>query len=483
MSLPFGPWHPDLAGVNVKACRRANNCLPAANGYLPLRAPSPLSVSGLDADCLGAAVVFDDDGDVFTFAGDTTKLYRLNTSNAWDNVSRAGGYLTGSGERWRFGMAGGLVIAVTFSEAPQKYLLNTSTAFTALGGVPPQARYIATVRDFVVLGGLFGDERTIHWSGLANPEHWTPGVQSCDIQTFQDGGPVRGIIGGETGYVMQAEKIQRMTFVPGSPGIFQFDEVEGGRGLIAPDSLVRIGNRAYYLASDGFYEFSLGAAASKPLGVGKWARWFIEDIKSGSELTVVGGLSPVGRYVVWAYNSTDNPTTSLNRLLIYDWTLDEATTVELTVTALAQILTQGVTLDSMDSYGTMESLPFSLDSPAWRGGSNLLGLFGTDRRLATFGGAALPAEFITNDLELPNRLTMKGLRPHINTRSITAQVATREAEGDPITWGPSEVMEDTGVISTWASGWLARLKLAVADGADWSKITGGDVILGKVGKR
>lgn len=485
MTLPFGPWHPDKSGINVQACRSAINCLPAANGYIPLKALAAASVGALSGDCLGAAVVFDDDGDVSTFAGDATKLYKLNAANDWDDVSRTTGgpYSSGSGERWQFGFAGGLVIAVTIGENPQKYLLNTSTDFEDLGGTPPQARYITTVRDFVVLAGLFGDERTIHWSGLANPEHWTPGVQSCDTQTFQDGGPVRGMIGGETGYVFQAEKINRMTYVPGSSYIFQFDEVEGGRGLAAPYSLVKIGNRAFYLASDGFYEFSLGGAQSTPLGVGKWARTFLDDIKSGSEATVLGGVSPVGRHIMWAYNSADNTSTSLNKILIYDWTLDEATIAELTVTALAQILTQGVTLDTMNAFGNMETLPFSLDSPVWRGGSSLLGVFGSDNKLSVFSGAPMQATWITNDVELPNRMTVKGVRPHVDTRAITAEIATREAEGDTVTFGAVEVMEDTGVISTWASGWLARTRLKIPAGSSWSKITGGDIVLGKVGKR
>jgi hypothetical protein len=482
--IPFGPFHPDKAGINVAACRDVRNCLPAVNGYRPLRSLVAAS-SALTGDCLGAAVVIGSDGNVHTFAGDATKLYKLTSSSTWDDVSRTSGgaYTAGAGERWQFGFSGALVIATTIAESPQKYLLGSSTDFTALGGSPPRSRYIATVRDFVVLGGLFEDELTIHWSGLANPEHWTPGTQSCDTQTFQNGGPVRGIVGGETGYVMQAEKIQRMTYVPGSPAIFQFDEVEGGRGLVAPYSLVKLGNMAYYLASDGFYEFSLGSASSKPLGTQKWARWFINDLKAGSEASVVGGVDPVGRFIVWAYNSADNPGADLNRLLIYDWTLDEAVPADITVTALAQILTTGVTLDTMDSFGDLDSLPFSLDSPIWRGGSSLLGLFGTDRALSAFSGVPMAATFVTNDGEQPARLTIKGIRPHIDTRSITAEIATREAEGDAVTFGPVEVMEDTGVISTWASGWLARARLRVAAGANWSKMTSMDVVQGRIGKR
>lgn len=510
--ISFGPWHPDKAGLNVAVCTSAVNCVPGVNGFRPLRALSPatdeigtdfivdqagafitdaagsyletgVAVSGVE--CCGAAVVFDVNGVVNTFAGDQTSLYKLDPTAVWLDVSRTSGgdYSTGSGERWQFGFAGGLVLAVSIGVDPQKYLLGTSTNFTALGGVPPRARYIATVGEFVVLGGLFGDERTVHWSGLANAEHWTPGTQSCDTQTFQNGGSVRGIVGGEVGYVFQAETVTRMTFVPGSEAIFQFDQVEGGRGLAAPYSLVRLGNEAFYLAADGFYKFSLAGGASIPMGVGKWADWFVGDIKAGSEATVIGGVDPVGRKIVWAYNSADSTGVTLNRALIYDWTIDEATTANLDIRAMAQILTTGVTLDTMSAYGTLDALPFSLDSPVWRGGASLLGVFGTDAAMSFLSGTAMEATFVTADGGQDKRIHIKGVRPHIDTRSVTIEIAAREAEGDTVTYGAPESMADTGVVPTWASGFVARARVKVAAGATWTKATGLTPVIGGIGKR
>lgn len=513
--MMFGPWHPDRAGINVQAVREAVNTLPEVNGFRPLpslRAGSGAlnnsyltdasgailttgasgayittgdGSAGTGVTCLGAAVVFDDDGDVFTFAGTEEAIYQLSSSGEWVDVSRTSGgaYSTGAGERWQFGFSGGLVITTTIGEDPQKFLLGTSGNFEALGGTPPKARYIATVRDFVVLGGLFQDERSVHWSGLGNPEHWTTGTQSCDKQTFQNGGPVRGIVGGETGYVFQAEKIHRMVYAAGSAEIFQFDEVEGGRGIAAPYSLVQLGNDAYYLAADGFYRFSLAAASSTPIGVGKWAKFFQEDIKPGSESTVIGGVDPVKKLLVWAYNSNDNVAANLNRLIIYNWSLDEAAIANVPVTALAQILTQGVTLDTMDTYGSLDSLAFSLDSAVWRGGASLLGVFSTDNTMSFFNGSAMQAQFLTNDAETPERMVIKGVRPHIDTRSVSIEVAAREAEGDTVTFGASESMADTGVVPAWASGFLARARVTVAAGASWTKITGLAPTSGRLGQR
>lgn len=441
--------------------------------------------AAVTSTCLGAAVVYNDSGTVYTFGGTETDLFQLDALSQWVPVSRTSGgaYATGSGERWQFGFSGGLVIAVTIAENPQKFLLGTSTNFTALGGTPPKCRYIATVGDFVVLAGLSGDERTVHWSGLGNPEHWTPGTQSCDKQTFQNAGPVRGLVGGEVGFVFQAEAVTRMTFVPGSDSIFQFDQVEGGRGLVAPYSLVKIGSDAYYLSSDGFYKFGLAGGGSTPLGVGKWVRAFLSDLKAGQEATVIGGVDPVNKLIVWAYNSSTSVSTSLNKLLIYDWTLDEACVAEVSVTALAQTLTQGLTMDTMDTFGDVDTLPFSLDSPVWRGGAALLGVFGTDSRLSYFQGSNMEATFTSADGGQAARALIKGIRPHVDTRSVTAAVAAREAEGDDVSFGADESMADTGVIPTWASGFLARVRLTVAAEAVWTKITGADAIFGRIGQR
>lgn len=436
---------------------------------------------------MGVAVVYDNAGGVYTFAGDATKLYKLNAAFGWDDVTRTSGgaYSVGGSERWQFGFAGGLVLACTIGEDPQKFLLGSSTNFEPLGGTPPKARYVAVVRDFVVLGGLDNDELTVHWSGIANPEHWAlDGTQQSDIQTFQNGGPVRGLIGGEVGYVLQAEKITRMTYVPGSQYIFQFDEVEGGRGLAAPYSLVRVGSIAYYLAPDGFYAFALAGGTSTPLGVGKWAAEFSNDIKPGSELTVIGAADPVRRVIMWAYNSADNSSTSLNRILVYDWTLDEAVRIDATVTAMAQILSQGVTLDGLDAFGTMDSLPFSLDSPVWRGGgASGLALFSTDRKMSQFSGPNMAATLVTNDAEQGVRMLVTSVRAHVDTRNVTAEIACRESEGDTPIYGPANGVEDTGWIPAWSSGWLARARIAIGSGAVWSQLTGIDTLVGKMGQR
>lgn len=484
--IPFGPFHPDAAGINTPVCRMAKGCLPEIGGFKPLPSLQPATdVLVGSAACLGGAVVFEADGTVHSFAGTNADLCKLQANSTWADVSRlvGGAYSTGSGERWRFETFGDLVLATTISEPLQKFALSSSTNFEALGGSPPRARYIGVVRDFVLLGGIQNAENRVQWSAINNAEGWTPGTDSSDYQDFPSGGPVRGVVGGEVAYVFQASKVTRMTFVPGSAEIFQFDEVEGGRGLAAPHSLVRIGGDAYYMAQDGFYRFSLAGGGSTPIGVGKWSRWFAADRRPGTEQLVIGGVDPARQVIMWAYVPVTSSGSTPTRVLIYDWAMDEATVADITVLAMSQWLTQGVTLDDLGAFGTLDELPFSLDSPVWRGGVGLLGIFGSDNKLSYLAGSPMAAQFVTSDGQSEGRVFLKGIRPSVDTSLVSVAVAGRERDADAVTFGPAASMEDTGICPQHVSGNILRAQIDVTAGAAWTKAKSLTPILGRNGKR
>ena len=171
-------------------------------------------------------------------------------------------------------------------------------------------------------------------------------------------------------------------------------------------------------------------------------------------------------------------------MLIYDWSIDEATYMDASVETMMRWLSPGVTLDSMNPYGTMETLPFSLDSPFWRGGASLMGIFTTDHRLSLPSGQPMEATLTTTDGQRQGRVLIKGVRPHIDTPQATVAVAARERLGDSVTFPTLEAMEDTGVCSCHVSGNVARAKIVVPSGADWSLCSGLETVIGgRRGKR
>ena len=480
--------------MNTNVVVEARNVLPSENGFAPLP-DAAASTTALPATCRGAVSVLLDDGTSQTFAGTQTRLYKLGSTGGWDEVSAlvdivddlgdpieddaseviqipGGEYAVGSGEQWKFALYGELLIATNVTDGPQKFDLSNSDYFEPLGGSPPAARYVDIVREFVFLGAIDGNEKRVQWSAIGDAEGWTAGTNESDFQDFPNGGPVRGIVGGETVYVFQAAKVTRGTYVPGSALIFQFDEVEGAAGLSAPHSLVRLRSEAFYLAPDGFRRFGLTSASSTSIGTKKWAKWFLADKKSGFDLQVFGAANPTRPIIVWAYVSASNIGSTPDRLLIYDWALDEATFADLTVDALVQWLSPGYTLDTMNAFGGVDALPFSFDSPFWRGGAQLMGLFSTDNRLSLLSGPSMAATITTADGQKGERMLIKGLSPQVDSAAATVSLAMRERDADAVTFSTAEAMEDTGICPAHKSGRIARAKIIIPAAATWTATKG-----------
>ncbi len=350
MVLQFGRWHPDAPGLDNPVLTQAINCVPNAAGFRPLLSPAAVS-NPLDDRCYGAVTVLKLDSRPASYAGTQTALYLLQADNAWlDRTWATGPYNTADDGRWRFTQFGDLLIATNFSDPVQKTSIAGGTQFEALGGNPPNARYIDTVRDFVLLGCLEGQEDTVQWSGLNNAEQWTPGLEFSDFQTFPQGGPITGVLGGEVGYIFQRERVYRMTYVPGSEFVFQFDEVESGRGLAYPNSLVKLGNTAYYMSDDGLYQMDLASGSARPIGVGKFHEYMQDNVKKGAERFVYGAFSPQNDAILWAYPEAGAAdVTTPNRVLWYNHHIDEASEAQLSIVAVSPWLTQGFTMDTMDA--------------------------------------------------------------------------------------------------------------------------------------
>lgn len=503
--IPFGPWRPDAAGINTQVCIEARNVLPSEVGYEPVPRPVPNIVDDSMLDDDGSTVLTDDDGSTILtdsvagtaipsrcygavsflkndrsaaqFAGTATKLYKSSSGQVWDDVTRASGgdYATPAGERWRFVQWGAWIIATNYQDAIQRFDTAAGTKFVALGGSPPRARYIAVVRDQVILGGINGNENRVGWCGTNNAEFWTFGSgQNCDYQDFPNGGPIMGIVGGTVGYVFQPMTVTRMVQQPGSATIYQFDEVQGAKGLSAPDSLVKVGDVAYYKSTDGFYKFNTVSGAQSQIGTSKWRQWVLDDIRAGTDLSILGAFDPEKPLILWAYISRSNTGTVPDKIIAYNWALDEATILDIPAEALASWVTLGVTLDTMNSFGNMETLPYSLDSPFWKGGASLIGIFGEDHQLSTLSGDLMEAQWTTADGQLGKRMLIKATRPYVDTAEVEVSVHMRERDADPVNFTDSEFagMEDTGLCGAWASGNIARARIWIPSGAVWTKMKG-----------
>ena len=167
------------------------------------------------------------DANNFTIGVDTTG-YSTYTSGGTAQKELL--YAPGGDGTWRFTQFGPLAIAVNGVDAPQAFDLSVGTRWSALGGTPPIAAFVTTVRDFVLMGKIGTTPQRVQWSGINNANLWgsVPSNQA-DIQDLPDGGNVTGLVGGEYALIFQETSVRRMTY-EGPPIIFRIDKIANDIG-------------------------------------------------------------------------------------------------------------------------------------------------------------------------------------------------------------------------------------------------------------
>lgn len=351
--IPFGEYRPDVSDYEAATERNAQNVVPRADGFGPF--PSLLALSqSLGGQCRGAFQAFKTDGSVIVFAATATDLYVMNnTTFGWSKVSLGGGPYSAvpAAEQWRFAQFNNLVMAVQANVVPQVYDISSATAFANLNGSPPQARYIDVVGRFVVLSGLVSNPQRVQWSGLNDinsATSWTPGVNQADYQDLPDGGFVRGVAGGETGIILQDNAIRRMTYIPGSPIIFQIERLSQDKGLFGPYSLVRAGQLVFFYSSQGFQRIDPGGFPT-PIGRERVDRTFLADLDTNNLQMFLGTADPRSSRILWAYKSVNGTANQFDKVLCYDWVLDKFTTIKVGGEYLLQVAQPGLTLEALDA--------------------------------------------------------------------------------------------------------------------------------------
>lgn len=488
-TIQFAEWRPDIADVDGAAAATATNVLAGQNCYLPMPAFSVYSTNGPATAPLGAFQAQSTDGSYVTFVGTSTKLYRLNPATlAFADVSKSGGYGVTDGYGWDFTQFGNLVIAVAPGVAPQKYNVASSSLFADLAGSPPQAAYVATIGDFVVLGSINGNERRVQWSDINNAENWTAGGSSLsDYQDMADGGWVTGLTGAEFGMVFQEKSIRRMTFAPGSPYIFEFQRVSEAKGCIAQKSITRIQDTVFYLAEDGFCAIS--PAGVIPIGRERVDRWFFDRVDLNEIWKVVGKADPISQRVYWALrseNASGADQSIRDYILVFDIVLNRWTLIDYDVTYLLPASTASLTLEGLDAlYPSLDAMGLSLDSREFVGGRPQLGAFNTAYKIGFFSGSPMAATIDTGVIELyrPHRGFLRRVSPVVDTTAATITVATKDRYGDTETSRTAASQNSSGWCHTRAEGRMHRITMDIPASTTWTKAHGVEVEAEKAGMR
>lgn len=506
--------NPDFGTGGVTAL--AKNCVPkeVINGdgpaqvvYAPFPSMEPYSGTLTDV-CQGAFAVLSISGDINLFAGDAHKLYRLTlSSTAWSNVTKTSAdYSVNSADYWSFTSFSDTVIACQLAYAVQSYDLGSSTLFDDLATAAPRAKYCAAVKDFLMLGYTLDSTdgtrpQRIWWSGIGDPTNWpTPGTATAaEVQSdFQD---IPGDHGAITGIVSATSHADAVVIFEHGIAVLQYaggnvvwdiNQVEGSKGTQAPKSIVAVGQQVYFYSDDGFRMFD--GSTTYPIGYTRVDATFVADIAPSNIGKIVGVYDSASRCIIWIYPGSQAAGSGIpDTALVYNVDLDKWSALALPSTQyIFRGNTFGVTLEDLDSYGTLEDVPYSLDSPVWVNNRQILAGFDGTNAMNYYQGQPMLPQVETahfqigngNQIPIDSRIMVKNSRPAFTGvgASSTVQIGHRESLNQNMTYEAAVMTNSDGLSNQRCSGRYVTARLAITSG-QWTNLVGVEIEAEPMGRR
>lgn len=370
VEIPLGEWLPDAPDYKNPGCVVADNVIPQAGGYGPF--PSLVSqAESTGGKVVGAAQMFDNAGNSLIVGGTSDTLFVRRSSFSATTSATA----LDAGEAWDFAQFNDFVIAAGVNNTPQ-YLsdIDSDDTWEALPGSPPEAKHVAKVADFLMLGNIDGAPNRIQWSGINNPTgSWAPSrlTQAGSLDLPMEYGQVQRIVGGRYALVFQERGIHRLSYV-GPPQVWRADVISDERGAVAPFSVVNLGYLTWFLAQDGWYVTN--GSEVQPIGQMKVNEWFLQNVAQGSIAQTHGAVDWQNECIMWAFINVTSD--AYDTILTYSWAQDRWSTASVTVAWLVGSIADGVDLDSIDTlYGNLDNIPGSLDAAEFKQGARVLAAF------------------------------------------------------------------------------------------------------------
>jgi len=459
LSYKLGDWLPDNPDLvnpafppqmaayfsgGLITLNTAQNTIWRDGAYRPFY---PLSGSNpLPAACIGAVSCYDTAGNTHIFAGTATNLYKWS-GTAWTNVSKTGGY---TAARWSFQQFGDCLDASDYNDPMQTINITNGLQFADLDtntttDLVPKAKVLGVIRDFLVAGNT--NDATngvvpyrVQWSALSIDGSWPiPSTQlaysfQAGAQTlYSEYGPVQYIGDGEQfGLIFQSNGIVRVTYMGGAQ-VFEFITYEKRRGAIGQNAVAKVGENYYFLAPDGF--FVTDGSSVKPLGVGKFDKWFFANANSSTLSNVIATVDTQAKCIYFAFQSTNG--TALDSLLIYNYVDQKAT----------------YCLQNAQWYFQM------LNNNNWT-----IGAFDTSNNYGLFTGTAGTATWTTQDFQINpgGRGFVNGIRPLCEGTAVVA-VGVRNSLADSSALSPyANVNIRSNMVPFRAEGRFHRFSIQAA---------------------
>ena len=488
MQVPFGEWLPDQPKHNNPGANVATNVYHAAQSYKRFPSLVNYSSNNIGADCRGGGSFRDNAGNVYNFVANNTDIYQLDGGTF---TSRKGSLTGTNTDYWTFSQFGNYIIASNGVDAPQYYLMGTSTNFANLSaiatdGTPPTFRVSGVIRDFLVTGNQSSNQNRVQWSGINDITTWTAGSKLADSQDLPgSGGEIVAITSGEVGYVFRQNQIVRMDFVGGAT-VFRFSVISPNRGAIYGKTVCQDNRQVFFYADDGFFE--INGDTIIPIGAEKVNRFFDLDLNKAFSDRICSAVDPFNQLALWLYPSVQNETNTTgicDRLLIYNYATKKWSLAESNASFIFSQFVGAYTVELMDIISqNLENINIALDTDFWSGGQLLLGAIDNNYKAAIFSGTQNEIELETTEFEpFPNfRANIQQIRPIVDAEA-TVTIKTRDRLADTATESSSVSMNSSGINPVRQSGRYFRANVKVPSGTLFTHAQGIDIIASKAGLR
>ena len=488
MQIPFGEWLPDQPEYNNPGANTANNVYFAASSYKRFPSLVNYSTNNIAKDSRGAGSFRDNSNTVFNFVATNSDIHQLASGTF---TSRKSGLTGGNTDYFTFTQFGNYIIASNGVDAPQYYLMGTSTNFAnlstiATSGTVPVFKCSGVIRDFLVTGNHVGASNRIQWSGINDITTWESGTKQSDLQDLPgSGGQIVHITSGEIGYVFRQNQIIRMDYVGGAT-VFRLSVISPNRGAVYGRTVCQDNRRVFFYADDGFFEVNGDQVTA--IGAEKVNRFFDLDLNKAFSDRIVAATDPFNQLAIWLYPSsadTSNTTGICDKVLIYNYATQKWSTANANASTIFSQFVGAYTVELMDIISeNLDNINISLDTDFWNGGQLLLGAIDSDFKAAIFSGTENIGEIETSELELfpGTRSNIIGVRPIVDAEA-TVTIKTRDRLSDNSTESSVSSMNTTGINPVRQSGRYVKFNVKIPSGGAWKDAQGIDIVASRSGLR
>lgn len=482
MDYPFGPLAPDQSEASAFT-QVASNVLPLADGYGPMKGPAVSSgATALATAPKGIRPLVLRNGNWKIFAGTDTDWHELDSDFAF-GAGLGGSFALTAGDHWSFEHYGAFLLGTNTTDGLQGYNVETPGGFTTYADAGKPREIFAIANTLVGLdcedNNGTRDNRLIRNSAINDHTNWK--TRGADYQPLEDGGAL--IVGrkmnNNAAFIGQASAIRIMQFgnAPGG-ALYSLADAVTGIGPVSARGTVAWGGNCYFPATDGFCRYPFGATDVDRIGAGFIDEWWLGLVDQSRMSCTQAAIDPRNKMVWFRWKRSSGVSDDIfEDLLGYSWHWKKWVMATVQTSYFCQIATPGLGLDDLDVYGTMDTLPISLDDRFFQGGQPVFCILNGDFKFAPMSGNNLAATIRTFTRSNPVSGLVGWATPISDADSITLALGVKDDIADALTWKAAAAKVASGRVPLRGRGLNLAFEASIPAAATWTYAKGIDRVV------